>query len=69
MPQLLIQKLGLFFFPHGGNETPPFSSSQNKTPEYALLAALTLAFSMIINLAMYRGLQRIDMIESLKSIE
>lgn len=33
MPQLLIQKLGLFFFPHGGNETPLISSSQNKTPE------------------------------------
>lgn len=45
-PQLLIQKLGLFFFPHGGNETSPFSSSQNKTPEYALLTALTLAFSI-----------------------
>lgn len=36
---------------------------------YFIGAALTLAFSMIINLAMYRGLQRIDMIESLKSIE
>ena len=36
---------------------------------YFIGAALTLAFSMIINLAMYRGLQRIDMVESPKSIE
>ena len=32
-------------------------------------ALLTLAFSLLINLAMYRSLKRIDMIESLKSIE
>ena len=32
-------------------------------------ALLTLAFSLLINLAMYRTLKRIDMIESLKSIE
>ncbi len=32
-------------------------------------AALTLVFSAIINLAMYGSLKKIDMIESLKSIE
>ena len=32
-------------------------------------AALTLIFSAIINLAMYGSLKKIDMIESLKSIE
>ncbi len=32
-------------------------------------AALTMAFSVLINLAMYKSLKKIDMIESLKSIE
>ncbi len=36
---------------------------------YLIGAALTLAFSVIINLIMYRSLQRIDMVESLKSVE
>ncbi len=36
---------------------------------YLLGGLLTLAFSLIINLVMYKSLQRIDMIESLKSIE
>lgn len=36
---------------------------------YILGALLTLAFSVIINLIMYRSIRRIDMIESLKSVE
>ena len=32
-------------------------------------AFLTLMFSIIINFAMYRSIKKIDMIESLKSIE
>lgn len=36
---------------------------------FVIGALLTLAFSMIINAAMYYSLKRIDMIESLKSIE
>lgn len=36
---------------------------------FAIGALLTLAFSVMINVAMYDSLKRIDMIESLKSIE
>lgn len=36
---------------------------------YILGALLTFAFSVIINLIMYRSIRRIDMIESLKSVE
>ena len=36
---------------------------------YIIGGLMTLGFSVIINLIMYRSLQRIDMIESLKSIE
>lgn len=36
---------------------------------YLLGSVITLAFSAIINLVMYKSLCRIDMIESLKSIE
>ena len=36
---------------------------------YLLGALMTFAFSVIINLVMYRSLKKIDMIESLKSIE
>lgn len=36
---------------------------------YLLGAAITLAFSAIINLVMYPALKKIDMIESLKSVE
>lgn len=35
---------------------------------YGVGIALTLFFSAVINLAMYRGLQRIDMVQSLKSV-
>ena len=36
---------------------------------YIIGGLITLAFSVIINLVMYKSLQKIDMIESLKSIE
>lgn len=36
---------------------------------YCLDAALTFAFSAAVNLAMYRGVARIDMISPLKSVE
>ena len=36
---------------------------------YVLSVALTLAFSVLVNLVMYYRLMRIDMVESLKSIE
>ena len=32
-------------------------------------AALTLAFSLVVNLVMYHKLKKIDMVESLKSVD
>ncbi len=36
---------------------------------YVIAAAMTLVFSMLVNLIMYRRLQKVDMVESLKSVE
>ena len=36
---------------------------------YALSAAITLAFGLLVNLVMMRKLRSIDMVESLKSVE
>ncbi len=36
---------------------------------YFLSSAITLVFSVLVNLVMYRSLKKIDMIESLKSVE
>ncbi len=38
-------------------------------PSYVICAVISFAFSVIINLIMYRSFKKIDMIESLKSVE
>ena len=40
-----------------------------KIPSYLLAIALTFGFSFLVNLLMHFKLKKIDMVESLKSVE
>ena len=42
---------------------------QIKAVSYAIAAVMTFAFAMLVNLAMLPRLKKIDMVESLKTVE